>query len=334
VRLEPAGTVSAARPELHLFAEWAPATLLDERVSRGRASLADALEHVARRGDERGVALRLHWVWPVLEREVVPLDDYARLLVRLGPFGARLSLWPVIERRRGYFLGPRTAALFAARLAGLGPRLAGLGLAGRVGLTLDLEPPLPWLVGRLRARLDPADRAALDALVARLRSLRDDGALDRLQAAIVPGAVPSPLLDDLIVMAYGSMPDPTHRLERLYPRASAALCTIGALPLRLGARRRVVMALGLLNRGVLQREPTFTRADRFARAVELTRDQGDRELGAYALCGLLVGPEGLVPPDPDLRDGWQPVRPATVRRPAEIDPWLLPLLARVAERRS
>ena len=51
-----------------------------------------------------------------------------------------------------------------------------------------------------------------------------------------------------------------------------------------------------------------------------------------ALCGLLVGPQGLVPPDPEQRDRWEPVRPTHVRGAAEIDPWVMPLVARVAGR--
>lgn len=324
-------------PELHLFAEWAPACLLDDRPPHGRRPLAAALEQVARRAGDARVGLRLHWAWPVLHRSrrPIPLDEYARLAEHLATLGARLSLWPLVERRRGYFLGPRTAALFSARLWDLEAQLGRAGLAGHVGLTLDLEPPLPVVLRRWVAPLDPPDPAALDRLLERLRLLRDGAVLERLQAAVVPGSTPPAALDDLVVMAYGSMADVTGRLERTYPLASSVLCAVGAAGLRFGPRRHATtVALGLLNHGVFRTEPTFTRPDAFARAVERTHRAGDAELAAYGLCGLLCGPEGLVTPDPELRDLWDPIAPRRVRGEEELDRWILPLVGRIAARRE
>jgi hypothetical protein len=332
-----AGYCPVVRPELQLFAEWAPACLLDDRPPRGRRHLADAFEQLARRAADARVGLRLHWAWPLLHRsrQPIPLGEYARLEVRLASLGVRLSLWPLVERRRGYFLGPRTAALFASRLWDLEIQLGRAGLATRVGLTLDLEPPLPVLLRRWVAPLDPADPDAQDRLLERLVGLREAGLVERLQAAVVPGTTPPAALDDILVMAYGSMPDVTGRLERAYPIVSSLLCAVGTAGLRFGPRRRrTVMALGLLNHGVLWTEPTFTSASTFARAVERTHGAGDADLAVYGLCGLLCGPEGLVTPDPEVRDLWDPIAPRRVRGEDELDEWITPLVGRIAARRD
>jgi len=129
------------------------------------------------------------------------------------------------------------------------------------------------------------------------------------------------------------MSDPTGRLEIAYPLVSALLCSVADLGLRFGPRRRhTTMALGLLNHGVLRTEPTFTDPARFARAVARTAGHGDAELAVYGLCGLLCGPEGLVTPDPELRDLWTPIAPRRVRGPSELDEWVRPLAERIAAR--
>ncbi|MBI2898144.1 MAG: hypothetical protein HYY06_31620 [Deltaproteobacteria bacterium] len=276
------------------------------------------------------MAIRLHWVWPLYEAGCEPfgLDDHRRLLDAVAPLGAALSLWPVIERRRGYFLNDRTSSVFERRLGDLPARLGAAGLEGRVGLTVDLEPPLPWLLRRFRAPLAPPDPAALDRIAAWLRSLRARGTLTRVQAAVVPGRAAGKNWDDLILMAYGSVPDLTGRLEVAYPRITAILSAIGGAAARLDnpAATRVV-ALGLLNRGVLVSEPTFTRPEVFTRAVALAAPRGARELALYGLCGLLCGPEGMVTPDLELRDRWDPCPPRRVRAESELSEWVAPLVA-------
>ena len=323
------------RPELHLFAEWAPSCLLDDRPVDGRRSLGDALAQVVARLAEAGVGMRLHAAWPVLGQgnDPIPRAELLRLHDTLDGLGARLSLWPLVERRRGYFLGPRTAALFGARLADLEQRLEGTGLRGRIGLTVDFEPPLPLLLRRWVAPLDPPDHDALDRVLDSLREQRAAGVIERLQATVVPGTTPPAALDDVLVMTYGSMSDPTGRLEIAYPWMTSLLCRVATVGLRFGPRRkRTAMALGLLNHGVLRTEPTFTSPDRFARAVARTAGQGDAELAVYGLCGLLCGPEGLVTPDPELRDLWTPLAPRRVRSPEELDRWVAPLAHRISSR--
>ena len=220
---------------------------------------------------------------------------------RFRDAGARVGLWPLLDKADGYWPNVWNAERFAARCAEILEPLERLDLLPDE-LLVDLEPPFEVAkrILRLRAprfrRFDPGGADALARLTDEI------GSLCPVSAAVAPlvcgpggrgwqrllGTPVSDLaLSRVFVMAYTSLVEGYGR-GALRRRDCEALLARWARNARASFGDRAAIAVGVAGAGALGDERPYRDAGELARDAGIARAGGCEHLALFCLEGVLA----------------------------------------------